>query len=196
MKIQDMVACPKCGYERATHEQETVDGSEKLVCQRCAYIKRVIPEIDWEKSRLTEQQARELAKAGRYAEASELMGCDQEHEGAARTEVKRRLSNGLIMLKRNQFGQFIYRIEESGGYGSYLVRDPDNGQVEVGQMPADETERARLKKRLKNLEEFGRVVRIFEWEPERIMEEDGENMMITARLAGTETNQSPVPEAI
>lgn len=196
MKIQDMAACPKCGYEKATHEQETVDGSEKLVCQRCAYIKRVIPEIDWEKSILTEQQARELAEAGRYVEASELMGCDQEHEGVARTEVKRRLNNGLILLKQNRFGQFIYRIEESGGYGSYLVRDPDNGQIEVGQMPADETERMRLKDRLKNLDEFGRVVRLFEWEPEKTMAEDAEGMLVIARLVGPETNRAPVPEVV
>ncbi len=167
MRIRDTVVCPKCGYGQASHEYETLDGSERLICQRCAYIKRVTPEVAWEASQTTVQRARELAEAGRFGEAAELMGCSQEHEGLARAEDERGLSNGLIVLKRNHIGQFIYRIEESGGYGSYLVRDPDTGQMEVGQLPADPAERAREIARLKALEDYGRAVRVFPWEPGR-----------------------------
>ena len=186
MKVQETVACPKCGFSQATHETETLDGSEKLVCQRCAYIKKVIPEIDWEKSMLTEERARKLAEAGLHKEASELMGCGQDRPDLARTEVERRLNNGLVMLKRNQFGQFIYRIEESGGAGSYLVRDPDAGQIEVGQLVLDPDKRNKQLDRLKTLESFGWVVKVYAWELEADAIEQAQK---TGNLIGLQTDE-------
>ena len=180
MRIQDTVACPKCGYGQASHEYETLDGSERLICQRCAYIKRVTPEVDWDVSQSTGQRVRELAEAGRFGEVAELIGRGMEHEGLARAEVERGLSNGLIVLKRNHIGQFVYRIEESGGYGSWLIRDPDSGQIEVGQLPADPAERAREIARLNALEELGRVVRVFPWEPDQIVEGQAEALAVLA----------------
>lgn len=196
MKVQETVACPKCGFGQATHETETLDGSEKLVCQRCAYVKQVIPEIDWDKSRLTEERARKLAEAGLYKEASELMGCGQDRPDLARTEVDRRLGGGLIVLKRNRFGQFVYRIEESGGAGSYLIRDTDTGQIEVGQLALDPEKRTEQLDRLKTLESFDRVVRVFAWEPEATNTDDSEAVLVTNNLASIKAGNGPLLEAV